>query len=240
MERPPLDIEVARGPTHCPWCRDAIAPEDEIVACGSCGARHHEECHLEHGRCAACQSTDALVRRPAASAADRPTVAARPPAASLATLPGAKITVRQDGALTHLEWDGRTRWDWVVVVVLLASCALWPLAAVFLYLRERVKAMRVSLDEGSIDLVTRWGSRRTLRRAEIDRFRLRAPPKDTGGPGLEADVGAEPVPVVTGAINSALSPAELEWLHRVLEAWRTTGARPVAPAKEPSKGKGDT
>ncbi|RMG18355.1 MAG: hypothetical protein D6731_02270 [Planctomycetota bacterium] len=38
--------------TRCPYCRDALAPEDEgLVACGECDTLHHTECFAAHGAC---------------------------------------------------------------------------------------------------------------------------------------------------------------------------------------------
>ena len=41
---------------RCPFCHDAVAPEDEKAACAACMAWHHRECWAEAGACGACSS----------------------------------------------------------------------------------------------------------------------------------------------------------------------------------------
>jgi hypothetical protein len=55
------DVRVQGSPSRCPWCRDDLTELREVVACAGCGARHHDECHREHGRCASCGGTARLV-----------------------------------------------------------------------------------------------------------------------------------------------------------------------------------
>jgi hypothetical protein len=38
--------------TRCPYCHDGVGAESLSRGCPRCGARHHLECYLEHGRCA--------------------------------------------------------------------------------------------------------------------------------------------------------------------------------------------
>ncbi|MEZ6185445.1 MAG: hypothetical protein R3F62_10595 [Planctomycetota bacterium] len=47
-----MGVEV-RHP-RCPYCHDAIAPEQVKTPCMSCMAWHHSACAEEHERCAAC------------------------------------------------------------------------------------------------------------------------------------------------------------------------------------------
>jgi hypothetical protein len=50
-----------RVDTHprCPFCLDAVAPQDVKQACLTCMAWHHRACWQEHGRCSACAQEDA-------------------------------------------------------------------------------------------------------------------------------------------------------------------------------------
>lgn len=53
MEQPRHGIEVQH--LRCPFCRDAVLPRDEKVACGACMGWTHSACLAEGGgRCAAC------------------------------------------------------------------------------------------------------------------------------------------------------------------------------------------
>ena len=39
---------------RCPYCHDAITPEQVKTPCMTCMAWHHSDCAEEHERCAAC------------------------------------------------------------------------------------------------------------------------------------------------------------------------------------------
>lgn len=70
--RPRLTVD--RSPVRCPFCREGIASEDSLAACGDCGARHHDACWDEGAGCASCRSQRALrddPQRGAARAAPR-------------------------------------------------------------------------------------------------------------------------------------------------------------------------
>ncbi len=66
------EIHIHRSPSRCPYCKDAIDDVREVVACASCGARHHSECRATHGRCAICASVELLVYTPPPAAAAAP------------------------------------------------------------------------------------------------------------------------------------------------------------------------
>lgn len=55
------EIRVRLSPVRCPYCKGPIEKHPEVVACAACGARHHEDCRAEHGRCAVCGATELLV-----------------------------------------------------------------------------------------------------------------------------------------------------------------------------------
>jgi hypothetical protein len=55
MEREHLEIEVEHP--RCPYCKDAVQPEQEKSSCHGCMAWHHAECWDEHGACSACGAT---------------------------------------------------------------------------------------------------------------------------------------------------------------------------------------
>lgn len=56
-----LEVRVNGTPSRCPYCKDALSDLRDVVACASCGARHHAECRSTHGRCVVCASTELLV-----------------------------------------------------------------------------------------------------------------------------------------------------------------------------------
>ena len=60
---------------RCPYCRDAVQPEDPKAACDACMTWHHAECWEGLGRCAACQAERAVGRGESSPAAPLPTSA---------------------------------------------------------------------------------------------------------------------------------------------------------------------
>ncbi len=54
-------VHIDRSPAWCPYCKGAFEAPATLVACAACGARHHAECHGEHGKCATCGATERLV-----------------------------------------------------------------------------------------------------------------------------------------------------------------------------------
>ncbi len=57
-QRAYLPRRAGSRPHRCPYCHDTLA--DPGVTCSDCRAHSHEECHQEHGACAACGSTARL------------------------------------------------------------------------------------------------------------------------------------------------------------------------------------
>jgi hypothetical protein len=43
---------------RCPYCRDAVRPQDAKRACETCMAWQHRACWEEHPRCSSCQAED--------------------------------------------------------------------------------------------------------------------------------------------------------------------------------------
>jgi hypothetical protein len=56
-----VDIRIDSAPSRCPFCHAGMGPEEAVVACRDCGARHHAPCWNESSRCATCSSPRALV-----------------------------------------------------------------------------------------------------------------------------------------------------------------------------------
>ncbi|RMG09527.1 MAG: DUF3320 domain-containing protein, partial [Planctomycetota bacterium] len=56
-----LGVSVRGAPTRCPFCHDAVSPEEPNAACNACLSRHHAECWDELGRCASCGAGLALI-----------------------------------------------------------------------------------------------------------------------------------------------------------------------------------
>jgi hypothetical protein len=88
------EVRVERSPIRCPYCKDELAGVEGVVACAACGARHHDACHSENGRCATCGEPAALVPRDAPPATS--TVLPSPPRGSHATMArdGETITIQ--------------------------------------------------------------------------------------------------------------------------------------------------
>ena len=53
MERDRLRVDLQR--TACPFCKDAVRPDQDKVACDACMAWHHSECWADYGACSACR-----------------------------------------------------------------------------------------------------------------------------------------------------------------------------------------
>jgi hypothetical protein len=85
VERPRIAIKGRAGGDDCPYCRDALAGRGAV--CATCLAVHHVECWLEHGRCAGCGWTKALMPPEAVPAA--PVAPSRAPPEPV---PGLKVT----------------------------------------------------------------------------------------------------------------------------------------------------
>lgn len=204
-----LTIGTERAPTRCPYCRDALDPSKELVACAPCGARHHAACHAAHGRCASCGAADVLV--PARRRARRE----EPPA-------GSKVRVdASDGATTYT-WDAQTKNDLVIVVLMFCLLVTIPLALWFMRLRRRHPTHTVTLrpDELEFTALKPSGlSAHTIRarRADVGAIRVQS---SHGANMLTIDIGIERHNLMNGITGSALSAPELEWLAERLSAWR--------------------
>ncbi len=64
-----------RPRVRCTYCHDALDDGGPAVHCASCLAPHHDDCHAEHGRCAApgCDDPRGLIADPAGRPARRAT-----------------------------------------------------------------------------------------------------------------------------------------------------------------------
>ena len=52
---------------HCPYCKGPLEADEPVACCAPCGARHHDDCRNELGRCATCGSRETLVSRTAST-----------------------------------------------------------------------------------------------------------------------------------------------------------------------------
>jgi len=57
-----LAVEVQRD--RCPFCHDAVSPEQDKTACDACMAWHHKECWSNHGGCSACGEGASTATKP--------------------------------------------------------------------------------------------------------------------------------------------------------------------------------
>jgi hypothetical protein len=203
-------VRVELSPTRCPFCKDELAPGKPIVACAACGARHHDSCYADHGRCATCGSEDKLV-----PAAPRKRARSEP-------LAGSKIRVVPDGSATVYEWRLGSPAEWVIIVIFAATIVLLPLVAFALiqYLRERDRKIRITPDEIEFPARAFGGlgvSTIRARRAEVTKFGV----VHREGYNLTVDIGATRHIVKNGLVApKTLSGPEVEWLADQLNAWR--------------------
>ena len=71
---------VSVGHPRCPYCHDAIQPQQVKTPCMTCMAWHHSDCAEEHERCAACgdRTADPKSRQRAARPRRAPRAARKP------------------------------------------------------------------------------------------------------------------------------------------------------------------
>lgn len=213
------NVKVRQAPGRCPFCRDDLGGKQEVVACASCGARHHAGCHAEHGACASCGGAEALY----AKGALRGRVELEPPT-------GSRIRVRVEGERTELTWHLDPQ-PWWVVWLLLA-----PLLPVVLplWLYSRWKpgpppaprdaqgryVRRITLTPEAMELPLR-GSGGTVRLAPSE---VGAVSVSAGRFGdtylLTVDGGLERFVVEGVEPRRGLKAPELEWLGARLRAWK--------------------
>lgn len=203
-----------RSLDRCPFCHDAITTAKPTVACAACGARHHEACHQEHGACAACAATEALVPAAPSSARAR---REQPPK-------GSTITVtHDDDAITYAWPRFRHRAATLALVFLFAATVLLsPIALLLFFAWYGDEPLSVTLSPKRLRIV--YAPSGALGRKEINVRR-----QDLGAVLLErnrgylhltVDVGVDRIPVASVA---TLKEPEIEWLHEALLAWKAEG-----------------
>lgn len=203
-----VTVTSERAPTRCPYCKDALDPSKELVACAPCGARHHASCHAAHGRCASCGAADVLVparRRPRRE---------EPPA-------GSKLQVERRDGQTVYTWDPRTRQDLVVVVLMAALVLTVPIAILVLLQRRRHATVSLVLSPEHVEFTSPGGvsgKRVKARRDEVGAIRVQS--IGEAGVRLTIDVGIQRHAVLSGIVGPGLQAPELEWLAEQLCAWR--------------------
>lgn len=206
------EVRVPGSPTRCPWCKDDLADVKEIVACAACGARHHAACHSENGRCATCGTADVLV----------PRVKAKSEARSRLEVPpqGSKIVVARNGDEVTYSWPAHDTLDvWGCALILTVIGA--PLGIYLIYLAQQRKARRdlVRMVLGEAALRVFVGAlpapRLDAPRSAIGAVRVNT--VEGGGHQLTVDVGV--TRHLLGAASHLKAP-ELEWLARVIDAWK--------------------
>lgn len=203
-----VTVTSERAPTRCPYCKDALDPSKELVACAPCGARHHASCHAAHGRCASCGAADVLVparRRPRRE---------EPPA-------GSKLQVERRDGQTVYTWDPRTRQDLVVVVLMAALVLTVPIAILVLLQRRRHATVSLVLSPEHVEFTSPGGvsgKHVKARRDEVGAIRVQS--IGEAGVRLTIDVGIQRHAVLSGIVGPGLQAPELEWLAEQLCAWR--------------------
>jgi len=206
------DLRIRGAPNRCPYCRDAIGDLKEVVACASCGARHHEACHTEHGACSSCGSADVLVARSRTRQARE-----EPPQ-------GSSIEVRKlpTGGVEY-SWPGFTGQHLMLWFVLLA-CTLIGLPlflwALLVYLRGQKSRLVLRDDRLEITRVGLTGATtHSASRQDVGAIRLGR----IGQQGMlraSVDIGVNRIPLgIVGGMVSLKEP-EIEWLHQALQAWK--------------------
>lgn len=209
-------LSIRGGPGRCPYCHDLIADTREVVACASCGARHHQRCHAEHGACCSCGSTDALVPRSQAREA-----AERPPR-------GSSIKVIPAGQSTSYAWENSSPQQLLLILLLVACFVVTiPLIPfVFLYwLQARRRETSVQLHEKGLALDIRgpFVAHREVRAARKDVGAVRLTRIQQQGLRLTIDVGVDRITIATAGPMTALKEPEVEWLYERLLSWKEQG-----------------
>lgn len=118
-------VHFAHSPTRCPYCHDSVDLEGERwVACGDCLARHHDDCHRDHGRCASCDSTKKLISEGSAPAIET-TLSAEQQAGILLLVQSLALLF---GAFFHMDGQVISGLKWTSSVVLVVTVFLSVLA----------------------------------------------------------------------------------------------------------------
>jgi hypothetical protein len=226
LEREQDRVRVGGSPVHCPFCKGELADTKAIVACAACGARHHESCHNENGRCASCGSTDKLV-----PAAPRPAPVSVPRQRREQPLAGGKIQVAREGEDLVYSWERRTPADLALAILMtIVTVGLFAPFAFYLlyhYFKRTRSFIRVKPDR--IEFSASGFRERTVtaRREDLGRIQL-LPIGAQGqlGMGVGIDIGAQRHLVKFGSLmqNTTIQAPELEWLVQALQAWKEEGA----------------
>lgn len=94
MNQANAQVEVQRD--RCPFCHDAVRPEQDKTACDACMAWHHKDCWADHGGCSACGEGASTEVKPspkeAPVAVQRAVRAIQPPATEAPQQTGAQRT----------------------------------------------------------------------------------------------------------------------------------------------------
>jgi hypothetical protein len=204
-----------------------------VVACAACGARHHDACRAEHGRCATCGALDLLVPRPSKRRV------LDPPA-------GSKLVVRHEGERVVIELPGSGFepgqapvlmvffvWAFLSFSLITRGGADGPpiagggffllLAAVAFVAKRRYRgpaAPELVLDPDAIAFpgVDRFfGFSIPVRATRAEAGSVRTGSRKDGY-ALQVDVGLERWRVRLG--STAFSEPEVDWIAAAIRAWK--------------------
>jgi hypothetical protein len=207
MEGSRQDVHIQGSPVHCPYCKDGLEDLAKVVACAACGARHHNSCHSEHGRCASCGEPQVLVPR------------ASPPGGLRRRLEpprGSRIRVEQDGAGVRYAWNTRSRGLLFcsIAFLVLFPVALLGLLLLLAYFKNRDSWVRVDAEGIEFMSPTWFTGTKVVRSRWEDVGAVR-----TVQGNLTIDVGIQRHHVGR-FLQFVLQPAEIDWLTEALQAWK--------------------
>lgn len=210
-------VQVARSVTRCPYCHDDLKVEKEVVACAPCGARHHRDCHAEHGRCASCGAVEALYPRAPEKRSAR-SISAEP-----------RLDPPRGSSISVVKKSGRVEYRWPVkvpgeLIMILIFCVIFlPFGLYLLYKFSKGREFIITLAPTHLVFPGRAAGQNkvsavVLTRSSIDRVQVVNDSR--GGCSLFIDEGVARFALASGDPAPCLTAPEVEWLKERIEAWR--------------------
>lgn len=91
-------VHVAASQSRCPFCHDHVNVDEAHQVCGTCLARHHQDCWSSHGSCSNCGHASSLVP------ATQPEGSGPREALELRSLNGSRVVSEMAGDALQYSW----------------------------------------------------------------------------------------------------------------------------------------
>lgn len=91
-------VHVAASQSRCPFCHDHVNVDEAHQVCGTCLARHHQDCWTQHGACSNCGHASSLVP------ATQPATPGPRESLELRSLNGSRVVSEMAGECLQYSW----------------------------------------------------------------------------------------------------------------------------------------